>query len=143
MLMWAVSPFEHVLDTNEWEFFENLHIGIHLPFGLTKFKILLLLAALLMLAIFVPLAKRARDGSPPRGVFWNLFETLLTFIRDQVAKPAIGHDADRYVPFLWTLFLFVLFCNLLGMFPFMGSPTASISVTGGLAVVAFLAIHGS
>jgi len=44
---------------------------------------------------------------------------------------------------LWTLFLFILFCNLLGMFPFMGSPTANFSVTAGLALIAFVAIHGS
>ena len=38
------------------------------------------------------------------------------------------------MPFLWTMFLFILFCNLLGMIPFLGSPTASIWVTGALAL---------
>ena len=42
-----------------------------------------------------------------------------------MARPNLGHGADKYVPFLWTLFLFILFCNLLGMIPFLGSPTAS------------------
>src|SRR5262249_501719 len=51
------------------------------------------------------------------------------------------HPGDAYVPFLWTMFLFILFCNLLGMIPTMGSPTASIWVTGGLALVSFVAIH--
>jgi F-type H+-transporting ATPase subunit a len=143
----ALSPFEHVLDTNEWHIFEAWNIGIHLPriFGLqiTKFMVLQVIAAGVIIAIFVPIARRAKDGSPPRGPFWNAFEKLLTFIRDDVAKPAIGHDADRYVPMLWTIFLYVLMCNLLGMFPFMGSPTASISVTGALAVIAFFLIHGS
>jgi F-type H+-transporting ATPase subunit a len=106
--------------------------------------VLELIVAGLMLAIFIPLARRAQTGEPPRGAFWNAFESLLTFIRDQVAKPCIGeHDADRFVPFLWTMFLFVLFCNLLGLFPFMGSPTASITVTGALALCAFLVIHGA
>jgi F-type H+-transporting ATPase subunit a len=41
------------------------------------------------------------------------------------------------------MFLFILFCNLLGLFPFMGSPTASIWVTGGLAVCAFVMLHGA
>ena len=68
----------------------------------------------------------------------------MTFIRDEVAKPNIGeHDADRHVPFLWTLFLFILFCNLLGMIPFLGSPTANIFVTGALALIAFLAIRSA
>src|SRR5262249_17883817 len=57
--------------------------------------------------------------------------------------PSIGHDADMFVPFLWTLFVFILFCNLMGMFPFLGSPTASITVTGALALISFFVIHGS
>lgn len=142
--MIAASPIEHVMDTQVWHFFENLHLHIHLPGGLTKFKILLLLAALLVAAIYIPLARRAQSGEPPKGAWWNAFETLLTFIRNEVAKPCIGeHDSDRFVPFLWTMFLFVLFNNLLGMFPFLGSPTASISVTGALAVCSFLVIHGA
>jgi F-type H+-transporting ATPase subunit a len=73
---------------------------------------------------------------------------LLTFIRDDVARPNLGghhhpEEADKYLPFLWTLFLFILGCNLLGMIPFMGSPTASIWVTGGLAICSFVMLHGA
>ena len=140
----AISPFEHVMDASTWHFFESLGIELHLPFRLTKFMVLELIAAGLMAAIFIPLARRAENGEPVRGRFWNAFESLLTFIRDQVAKPSIGeHDADRFVPFLWTMFIFILFCNLLGLLPYMGSPTASISVTGALALCSFLVIHGS
>lgn len=141
------SPFDHVMDQKHWHFFETQGIELHLPaigpFHITKFMILELVAAGLILAIFIPIARRAGKGEPPRGYFWNCFEVLLTFIRDKVAKPALGHDADRFVPFLWTMFLFILFCNLLGMIPYMGSPTASISVTGALALCSFLVIHGS
>jgi F-type H+-transporting ATPase subunit a len=140
----AADPFDHVLDTQDWHIFESLHVGFQLPFFITKFMVLELIAAGLILAIFLPLAKRAQTGEPPRGPLWNAFESLLTFIRDKVAKPCIGeHDADRFVPFLWTIFLFVLFCNLLGMFPFMGSPTANINVTGALALCSFAVIHGA
>src|SRR5713226_2272188 len=140
----AASPFEHVMDTKEWEFFESLGLRIHLPFFLTKYMILELIAAGLIIAIYVPLARRAENGDPVRGRFWNAFESLLTFVREQVAKPTIGeHDADRFVPFLWTIFLFVLFCNLLGLFPYMGSPTASITVTAVLALFSALVIHGA
>ncbi len=140
----AVSPFEHVMDTRTWHFLESLGVKLHLPFILTKFMVLELIVVGLMAAIFIPLARQARNGEPVRGRFWNAFESLLTFIRDQVAKPTIGeHDADRFVPFLWTMFIFILFCNLLGLIPFMGSPTASISVTGGLALCSFVVIHGS
>ncbi|MBY0525994.1 MAG: F0F1 ATP synthase subunit A [Gemmataceae bacterium] len=138
------DPFEHVLDTSHWHIVEGPGIGFHLPYGLTKFMVLEVIAAVLILLIFIPLARRSRTGEPLRGPFWNAFEALLTFIRDNVAKPYVGeHDADHYVPFLWTQFLFILFCNLLGMFPFMGSPTASISVTAALALCTFLVIHGS
>ena len=52
-------------------------------------------------------------------------------------------EADKYVPFLWTMFLFILVCNLLGLVPFGGSPTAAISVTIALALISFFVIHGS
>jgi hypothetical protein len=115
---------------------------------LTKFMLLELVAALLMIVIFVPVARRACSGALPQGRFWNAFESLLTFIRDEVARPTLaGHgppaQADRFLPFLWTTFLFILFCNLLGMIPFMGSPTASIWVTGALAVCSLVMMHGA
>jgi F-type H+-transporting ATPase subunit a len=122
-------------------------IDYHVPahhFQITKFMILEVLAAIIIIAIYVPLSRRVQTGEPPKGYFWNTFESVLTFIRDEVAKPNIGeHDADKYVPFLWTLFLFILTCNLLGMLPFLGSPTSSFTVTLMLAVIAFCAIHGS
>src|SRR6266852_647806 len=149
----AADPFEHVMDTKEWHFFESQGAYIHLPkiylplygdFQITKFMILEVVAAILIVAIYVPLARRAASGELPKGFLWNTFESMLTFVRNQIAIPNIGaHDADRFVPFLWTLFLFVLFCNLLGLFPFLGSPTASITVTGILALFSFLLIHGA
>jgi F-type H+-transporting ATPase subunit a len=140
------SAIEHVQDTKVWELFHG--VEIHLPnifgFQITKFMILELLAAGLVLAVYIPLARRVRTGDLPRGPWWNAFESLLTFIRNDVARPNLGdHDADKYVPYLWTLFVFILFCNLLGMLPFMGSPTASIWMTGGLAILSFFMMHGT
>lgn len=150
----APNAFDHVMDTHNWEFFESLFgdkVEIPLPYlftllghdvYLTKFMILEVLAAALILAIFLPISRRAGQGELPKGAWWNAFESLLTFIRDEVAKPAIGeHESDRYLPYLWTVFLFVLFCNLLGMIPFLGSPTASIYVTGALALCSFIMMH--
>ena len=139
------NAMEHVKDSPVWEFFHGVEMPLPniLGFQFTKFMILELIAAGLILAIFIPLARRAHAGGLPRGAWWNAFESLLTFIRNEVAKPTLGeHHADKFVPFLWTLFLFILFMNLLGMFPFLGSPTASIWVTGGLAVCAFVMLHG-
>lgn len=144
----------HVLDGQEIHIFESIwpyHIDLGEVFGnplfgrpITKFFIIEILVCVLIILIYVPLARQVRTGAPARGWFWNAFEVLLTFVRDQIAKPSIGEDhADRYVPFLWTLFLFILFNNLMGMVPFLGSPTADIFVTGALALVVFFAIHGS
>src|SRR4029077_14727166 len=127
------DAFAHVSDTNTWEILETQGIAWHLPFGLSKYKILMVAAALLILAIYVPLARRSQNGAAPHGAWSNCWESILTFIRDQLAKPCIGHDADHYVHYLWTTFLFILFCNLFGMFPFGGSPTASFTVTAALA----------
>ncbi len=138
----AASAFEHVTDTRYWHITDTF--GFNLPWSLTKFMILEVVAAALVILIYWRVAKLAENGDPPRGIFWNTFESILTFLRERVAKPALGeHDADRFLPYLWTVFLFILFCNLLGIIPFLGSPTASISVTAALAVVAFVMIHGA
>jgi F-type H+-transporting ATPase subunit a len=59
-----------------------------------------------------------------------------------VTAPGV-HFSDKYVPFLWTVFLFILFNNLLGMIPFLGSPTGSFTVTVVLAIITFFYMHGS
>jgi F-type H+-transporting ATPase subunit a len=138
------DPFEEFQDSNHWAILPTLGLEFHLPWPLTKFMILEIVAALIVAAIYIPLAHRVQDGSPPRGIWDNFYESFLTFVRNDVARPNIGeHDADRFMPFLWTLFLFILFCNLLGMIPYMGSPTANLYVTGALALCSFVAMHGA
>ena len=51
-----------------------------------------------------------------------------------------GHPADRFLPYVWTCFFYVLICNLLGAFPWLGSPTGEINVTGALALVTVIAV---
>src|SRR5260370_18782549 len=157
------DAMHHVQDeAGHWPLFDTLFGGWAIPRGptdahgnpipfftvaghdiyFTKFMLLELIAAGLILAIYIPLARRARTGELPKGWFWNCFEVLLTFVRNEIAKPAIGDkEADKFVPLLWTMFLFILFCNLLGMIPFMGSPTSSIWVTGGMAPLSFVMMH--
>jgi F-type H+-transporting ATPase subunit a len=118
--------------------FKSLH------FTVTKFMAIELIAALLLCVFFIGLAKALRGGAIPRGRFRNLLEAMLLYFRDHVARPCIGHhDADKFVPFLWTLFFFVLACNLFGMIPWMGSPTGSLSVTATLAFITFATVMGS
>lgn len=110
-------------------------------FAISKFMILEAVVALILIAVFTILAAKIRHGKVVRGKLWNMFEAFLLFIRDDIARPAIGHhDADRFVPLLWTIFMFVLGCNLLGMIPWVGAPTGSFSVTIGLALVTFATV---
>lgn len=152
----ALDPLAHVLD-------HTIHDS-----GLTKYQVLLVVAAGIVAALYIPFARRIANGVPPRGVLSNFLEMLLLFVRDEVARPNIGNagdshhgeqvhegehhpsephnpfsTADRYLPFLWTLFLFILTCNLLGMVPFLGAPTADIGVTLALAAIVFVVIHVS
>jgi F-type H+-transporting ATPase subunit a len=128
------------------------HIAIPQPFAgklpfefrITKFMVIELLVAIIMVVFFVGLARALKGGAIPRGRFRNLLEAMLLYFRDQVARPCIGHhDGDKFVPFLWTIFFFILGCNLFGMIPWMGSPTGSLSVTATLALITFLVVIGS
>jgi F-type H+-transporting ATPase subunit a len=90
------------------------------------------------------LGQALKGGAIARGRFRNMLEAMLLYFRDNVARPAIGHhDADTFVPFLWTVFFFVLGCNLFGMLPWMGSPTGSLAVTGAMALITFCVVMGS
>jgi len=147
----AAELIAHVQDADE----------IHLPFGyeghvpqpfealglhfhLTKFMMVEVVVVLAMIIIFVPLSRRIARGGVPKGRLWNLFEAVLIFLRDTVARPAIGHhDADRFLPFLWTMFFFILFLNLMGMLPGLGSPTGTLSCTSVLAVVTYFVVLGA
>ncbi|MCA9229957.1 MAG: F0F1 ATP synthase subunit A [Planctomycetales bacterium] len=111
---------------------------------ITKFMVLEVAVAVIIAFCFIGLARGLKGAGSTRGKLWNLLEVFLLFIRDEVARPCIGrHDADRFVPFLWTMFLFVLGCNLIGMVPWMGSPTGALAVTGALALVTFSVVVGS
>jgi F-type H+-transporting ATPase subunit a len=112
--------------------------------ALSKFMIIELVVAFLIGAAFIWLARKVRTGAAPKGKMWNLLETFVVFIRDQVAEPAIGHhDAHRYVPYLWTIFFFVLGCNLMGMVPWAGSPTGNFGVTLAFAALTLTITVGS
>jgi F-type H+-transporting ATPase subunit a len=105
--------------------------------SITKNVAGLLLIAGFMLWLFFKIAKSytANKGKAPSGA-QSFFEPLIMFLRDDVAKPSIGHHFERFMPFLLTLFFFILFSNLLGLIPFLGG----INVTGNIAVTLVLAL---
>lgn len=116
---------------------ENLH-DKESGFAISKFMILELVVGAVLVFIFSRVASRISAGSAPRGKAWNLIEAMLLFVRDQIAVPAMGkHEAERFTPLLWTMFFFVLVCNLFGMLPWVGAPTGAFAVTFGLACVTF------
>lgn len=118
----------------------RLHFGLF-DFQITRFMVMELIAAGLILAIMIPLARHIARRPVTRGVFLNSFEAMLLYFRDSVVRPTIGgHGADDYLPYLWTVFFFVLFNNLLGMIPGGASATGNISVTMVLAVSTFIVV---
>lgn len=142
----AADPTEHIMPH------EVLRLG---EFPVTNQMLMSLVAALLMVLIFPALFRR-RSTDAPRGAR-NFFETILSYLREEVFRPALKEKTDRFVPFLWTLFFFILFCNLLGQIPIAeiaslltgkpshlgGTATGNINTTGALAFCTFLMIHFS
>src|SRR3954468_18755228 len=136
------DPFAESADSYHISVLPSLGWEWHLPEWLSKFMILETISALIVMAVFLPVARRLARGEAPRGRRPPLVEWIRLFVRGEVATPTIGeHDYKRFLPLLWTMFVFITTMNLLGMIPYMGSPTASIAVTGVLALVAFLVIH--
>ncbi len=70
-----------------------------------------------------------------------MIEAAVLFLRDKVIMPNIGHGGDRFVPFVTTLFFFILVSNLLGLLPWGATATGNISVTAALALMAFVTIE--
>jgi F0F1-type ATP synthase membrane subunit a len=115
---------------------------------------MVLVVAGLMLFVFPRLFNRP-DSSAPSGAK-NMFESILEFLRLEVFRPALKENTDKFVPFLWTVFFFILFGNLLGVIPFAefiglisgghlqhigGTATGTLSTTVTLAICAFFFIH--
>ncbi len=144
---------EHTADSHviELPFGKEIHLpeawyipGTHIDVSPTKHVVFMILAAFL---VFVTLwyggrqvDKRHRQGKAPRG-FGAAVEAMVLFVRDDVALASIGHGGGKFVPLIETLFFFILYCNLLGLFPWGATPTGNLAVTGGLALIAFLVIE--
>ena len=104
--------------------------------SITKNVVGILLAVIIMFWLFVSTAKGfvRNKGKAPKGI-QSLMEPLIVFIRDEVARPSIGKKYEKFMPFLLTIFFFILICNFLGLIPFLGG----MNVTGNIAVTMILA----
>lgn len=110
-------------------------------FSITKNVASLLLSAVILLSLF-PAVSRAytrNRGKAPKGL-QSFLEPIILFVRDEIAKPSIGPKYGRYLPYLLTLFFFILINNLLGLLPGAANLTGNITVTLVLAVITFLIV---
>ncbi len=111
--------------------------------SITKNVLALFISIAIMLIMFLSVAKayKRKPNSAPSGL-QSLFEPLIIFVRDDIAKPSIGEKKyERYMPFLLSVFFFILLNNLLGLvpiFPGGANLTGNISVTMVLALLTFL-----
>jgi F-type H+-transporting ATPase subunit a len=94
-----------------------------------------LLVALIIVVLFAILKPRLSAASP--GKLQHTFELVYDFLRDQ-AQEQIGHDGHHYVAYFGTIFIFILFANLIGVIPGFESPTMVPSVPAGCAMATFV-----
>lgn len=160
-LLAASDPLDHVY---QWVY-KKISIGtgdsILTPGGeitLLSNHIIMQIIAVLLLVLIIPRCVRVRRTGDavadmtPRG-FGNFIESICAYLRDTVARPVLHEHTDRFIPYIWTAFFYVLSINLLGLLPlepltrglvrgvfpdahhgFGGSATGNIWVTGSLAV---------
>lgn len=110
-------------------------------FSITKNAAAMMLSVLLMLVIFIGMARNYKKSQLPKGA-GKFMEPIIVFLRDEVAIPNIGSAKyKKYMPYLLTAFFFIWFNNLIGLipfFPFGANLTGNIAVTAVLAIITLL-----
>jgi F-type H+-transporting ATPase subunit a len=111
-------------------------------FSITKNVSAMFLAILIICLVFLSVAKAYKNNpkKAPKGL-QSFVEPLILFIRDEIAKPSIGHHYQKFLPYLLTIFFFIFVNNLMGLipiFPFGANVTGNISVTLVLAAFTFI-----
>ncbi|HEY4877117.1 MAG TPA: F0F1 ATP synthase subunit A, partial [Puia sp.] len=114
--------------------------------SLTRNVVQMILGLSLFVWVMLRIAKRYKSGvgvtSAPRGS-QSLFEPVVTFVRDEVAIPNLGDSHEKYLPFLLTIFFFILINNLVGLIPGSANVTGNIAFTFIFGVIAFVVILAS
>lgn len=111
--------------------------------SLTRNVVQMMLALAILVWIMLIVAKRYKSGqgvnSAPKGV-QSLIEPVITFVRDEVAKPNLGHKYHKYLPYLLTIFFFILINNIFGLLPGSANVTGNIAFTMVLGIISFIVI---
>ncbi len=111
-------------------------------FSLTRNVVQMFFAMALLIIIMLGIAKKYSKGGSskaPTG-FQNAIEAVITFIRDEVGKPNLGHKYQKYMPYLLTVFFFILINNIVGLIPGTANVTGNISFTIVLALISMIVI---
>ncbi|MGM0634682.1 MAG: F0F1 ATP synthase subunit A [Bacteroidota bacterium] len=110
-----------------------------LDFSITKNVASMFLTVIVMLVLFLGLAKHYKKSKKAPKGFNNILETLVIFVRDEIAKPQIGNKKyAKFMPFLLTVFFFIWITNLLGLLPGAANVTGNISVTVALGLITLI-----
>jgi F-type H+-transporting ATPase subunit a len=111
--------------------------------SLTRNVVQMIIALALLVWVMISIAKRYQKGegvhSAPTGS-QSLLEPVIIFIKDEVAKPNLGPRYQKYLPYLLTVFFFILINNLVGLIPGTANVTGNIAFTFVLAVISFIVI---
>jgi F-type H+-transporting ATPase subunit a len=137
----------HVQNSNEWNLFGyHLHLpqfepvtilGMPIDLSITNHVVMLWIAAIVLIVLFNFSFKKDRLIQTGFGA---MLESLILFIRDEVAIASLGDkQGRRFMPLIGTFFFFILTCNLLGLIPLFTTATGNINVTAALAIVTFMA----
>ena len=138
----------HVMDANYVDFgpLGKLYLPKIELFGIdlsiTKDVFFLWVVAVILVILLFFISRGYKKSLIPKGIT-NLFEIMIIFVRDEVVKPAIGKGYEAFMPYMLSLFFFILFVNMFGLIPTpnLVVPTGNIGVTASLALISFIAIQ--
>lgn len=115
-------------------------------FSLTKNVVQMMIALTVLVLLMTGIAKKYKNGygvtSAPKG-WQNVVEPIVTFVRDDVAKPNLAHKWQKYLPYLLTVFFFILINNIFGLIPGAANVTGNTAFTIVMGVISAIVILAS
>lgn len=131
------------IENDEGSIVRSDGVPVSVDFSITSHLIYFWLGLVFTLLITIWAARRYKRGigsqTEPRGAWHNIFEVLFVFVRDDIAKEFIPADKyHKYVSYLFSVFMSIMFMNLFGLLPWAASATADLTVTGTLALITFI-----
>jgi F-type H+-transporting ATPase subunit a len=111
-------------------------------FSMTRNVVQMILALVILVVLMTKVAAKykAQGGKQAPSGFQNMIEPVILFVRDEVGKTNLGHKYEKYMPYLLTVFFFILINNLFGLIPGSANVTGNIALTGVLALISFVVI---